>query len=174
MAILPFIGDAQTFEAAYSAWDDQFEEFKIHINEDEFVEAIRQFGRNPFRRWNFRFENLEGDFYTGYMQLKREGDINYWDLVFDNEHLYITTIYANDVFTWKVVHDDKQFTFTAEDRFGLAWEDRFVKEFDWNMYQEQEGELASWYIDDTSEENMTMPMRLAAIMVVLELSAFGQ
>ena len=164
---------AQVLEAVYSEWDDQFEEFKLHINEEEYVEAIRQFGRNPYRRWNFKFENLDGDYFTGFMQLKREGDVNYWDFHFDNELLIIETIYRNDIFTWRITHGDKSFTFTAKDRFGFAWEDRFVKEFDWTMYQVEEGDIRDWYIDDYSVEYLSFPMRIAASMIIIEMSAFG-
>jgi len=161
---------SQTLEAAYSAMDFQFDEFRVHINQEEYVEAIKQFGSNPYRRWNFRFENLDGEYYSGYMQQKWEGDVNYWDLQFDNEWLSITTVYSNDVFTWKITHDDRYFIIQAKDRFGTEWEDRAEKDFDWTMYQVEEGELRDWYIDENAEGNLSFPMRLAAIMIVLEIS----
>ncbi len=165
--------EAQVIEAAYSEWDDQFEEYKIHINEEEYVEAIRQFGSNPYRRWNLRFENLDGGYYSGYMQLKREGDINYWDFNFDNEFLSIETIYRNDVFTWRIRQGELSFTFSAQDRFGYVWEDRFMKEFDWLMYQVEEGDIRDWYIDDDSDDALSFPMRIAAVLIILEINAFG-
>ena len=162
---------SQVLEAAYCEWDDQFDEWKLHVNEDEYVMAVRQFGANEYRRWSLKFENVEGEYFTGFMQLKRAGDINYWDFEFDNEHLSISTIYRNDIFVWKVQHDEQSFSFVAKDRFGYEWEDRYEKNFDWKMYQVQEGDLRNWYIDDLSEEELNLPMRLAAAMVIIELSA---
>lgn len=167
------IANGQVLEAAYSEWDNQFDEYKVHINEEEYVDALRQFGANPYRRWNFRFENLEGDFFTGFMQVKRVGDINYWDFNFDNEFLSIQTIYRNDIFTWKIVHNQKSFTIRAEDHFGQVWEDRNERKFEWSMYQTEEGDIRSWYIDDNSEEELSFPMRLAAAMIIIEINAFG-
>ena len=64
---------AQILEAAYCEWDDQFDEWKLAINEDEYVFAVRQFGQNPYRRWNLEFVNLNEEEVRGFMQLKRDG-----------------------------------------------------------------------------------------------------
>lgn len=173
LMIVYLTSHSQVLEAAYSEWDDQFDEWKLHINAEEFVLSKRQFGRNTFRRWNVEYETLEGELFTGYMQLNRAEDLNYWELRFNNELIIVTTIHRDDYFLWRVKQGDKSFDFQADDRFGFSWKDRFEKNFDWSMYQVEEGDFRDWYIDDTSEGLITFPMRIAAAMVILDLSSFG-
>lgn len=166
--------NAQVLESAFSEFDDVLDEWKIHINQEEYVEAIRQFGRNPYNRWNISFEDREGQIHRGHLQRKWDNDVNQWDFVFDNEHLSLSTIYRNDIFTWTVKHDNKTFTFTAKDRFGYEWEDRFHKSFEWKMFQVDEGLVQEWYIDDTSTDELSYSMRIASALLIIELSCFPQ
>ena len=132
---------AQVLEAAYCEWEDLFDEWKIHVNADEFVFANRQRGLNQLRRWSLTYEDSEGNERSGFMQLKWENNLNYWDFFFDNERLSIEKVYRDDIFTWKILHDDNVFTITAKNRFGFEWEDRFARNFDWEMYQVDIGNL---------------------------------
>jgi len=164
----------QVLESAFSEFDNVLDEWKIHINQDEFVEAIRQFGVNPYRRWNIRFEDVEGNIHHASLQRKWDNNPNQWDFTFDNEHLSLNTIYRNDLFTWIVKHDDKNFTFTAKDRFGYEWEDRFQKGYNWEMYQVEKGLVQDWYIDDTATDELSFPMRIASALLIIEITCFAQ
>lgn len=163
----------QKLEAAYCEWDDQFDEWKLAINEDEYVMAVRQFGRNPFRRWNLEYIGLDDQEIRGFMQLKREGDINYWDFYFGDERITLTTIYRGDVFLWKITDGEQSFSFSASNQFGTKWVDRFEKGIDWTMYQVEEGDIRDWYIDESSGSNLTFPIRIAASLIIVEIMTFG-
>lgn len=164
---------AQTLEAAYSEWDDQFDEWRLHLNAEEFVLARRQFGQNSYRRWNIEYETPDEELFTGFIQLNRADDINYWELKFNNELIIVTTIHRDDIFLWRVKYNDITFDFQAEDRFGFSWKDRYEKEFDWNMFMPVEGDFRDWYIDDNAGDALTLPMRIAAAMVVIDLTCYG-
>ncbi len=164
---------AQILEAAYCEWDDQFDEWKLAINEDEYVFAVRQFGQNPYRRWNLEFVDLNEGEVRGFMQLKRDGDINYWDFFFGDEQISISTIYRGDIFLWKISDGEKSFSFSASDQFGTEWIDRYEKDIDWTMYQVQEGDVRDWYIDEATGSNLSFAFRIAASLLIIELMAFG-
>ncbi len=81
------MGLCQKIEAAYSEWDNQFDEWKIHVNEDVYILAIKQYGANTYNRWNLSYENGE-EFTRGYIQNKRAQDFNYFDFFLGDEELY--------------------------------------------------------------------------------------
>jgi hypothetical protein len=167
-----FLGQSvtcQKIEAAYSVWDNQFDEWNIHVNEELYVHAIRQFGANTYSRWNLVYEDDEG-LHRGFMQSKRAEDFNYFDFYIGNEQLMITTVYANNPTIWKIQHYDK--TLIIQNRGPFEWSKRSSREFEWNMYQVNEGFIHDWYIDDNSQDEITFEMRVAATLIVLETVAF--
>lgn len=166
--------NAQIIEAAYCEWDDQFDEWKLAINAEEYVFAVRQFGQNPYRRWNLEYIGLDDTEIRGFMQLKREGDVNYWDLYFGEEQISITTIYRGDIFLWKVDNGEQTFSFAAADQFGTSWSDRYEKNIDWTMYQVEQGDVRDWYIDEEAGSQLTFPLRIAASMIIVEMMTFGR
>lgn len=176
ITLIPFVPElqAQVIEAAYCEWDDQFDEWKLAVNEDEYVFAVRQFGRNPYRRWNLEYIGLDDQEIRGFMQLKREGDVNYWDFHFGDEKINLTTIYRGDIFLWKATDGENTFSFTASDQFGTKWIDRYEKKIDWTMYQVEEGDVRDWYIDESPDNNLTFALRIAASLVIVEMMVFGR
>ncbi len=161
---LHFIGHAQKIEAAYSEWDNQLDEWKIHVNEEEYVLAIKQFGTNPYNRWNLTYEGEESTW--GHMQTKWSADFNYIEFFLGNEQINITTVYPNDPTVWRITHGETSMVIQRQTPF--EWRIRNKKDFDWIMYEVEEGVLHDWYIDDYSGDDITFEMRVAAVLIVLE------
>ena len=164
-------GFSQTIEAAYSEWDNHLDEWKIHVNEDLYVEAIRQSGTNPYGRWNLIYEQ-EDRLDRGYIQMKWAADFNYFDFFLGGEQLSISTIYRNDPTVWKIQHGEQ--TLIIENKNVFEWGKRSSRNFDWVMYQVDEREVQNWYIDDNSQDELTFEMRVAATLIVIETFAFLQ
>jgi len=162
-------GVSQKIEAAYSEWDNQLDEWKIHVNEDVYVLAIKQFGSNPFGRWNLTYENDE-EYTRGYVQMKWAENFNFIDFYLGNEQLSISTIYRNDPTVWKIMHEDK--TLIIERKNQFEWGKRSTRDFEWIMYEVNEGQVQDWYIDDYSQDELTFEMRVAATLVIIESMAF--
>ncbi len=160
---------SQKIEAAYSEWDDQFDEWKIHVNEEIYVIAIKQYGNNTFSRWNLTYEN-EDEFTRGYMQLKWAEDFNYFDFFLGQEQLSITTIYRNDPTVWKISHGDQTLVIQQKNQF--EWSKRSRRDFEWVMYEVNNGFIHDWYIDDSSTDEISFEMRVAATLIIIEKMAF--
>lgn len=164
---------AQHIVAAFSSFENQFDEWELYFNETDYMILTRQFGKNEARRWQFRYaDSTEVETY-GFVQLKWIDDLNYWDISFGNEHLHMRTVYGNQYHSYRIVHGDKSLVIEAQDNFNFRWKDRYYKDFDWEMYRVYEDDINSWYIDDSSTNELTFPMRIAAIVLVLELSCYG-
>lgn len=160
----------QVLNSAFSVFDTQLDEWKIHINEESYIDARRQMGSNPYNRWEFSFDTEDGETLSGHMELKWPENFSYWDVFWDNERVSIEMIYFNDFQAWRIRHNDRTFTIRATSNLMNEWQGRFGKNY--TMYQVDEFDLRDWYIDDETEEELTLPMRIAIAALVIELRCF--
>lgn len=161
---------AQIINSAFSVFDTQLDEWKIHIDEESYVEARRLMGSNKYHKWDLSYDNEEGETLSGHIELKWPEDYSYWDVFWNNERVSIEMIYFNDFGAWRIRHNDKTFTIRATSNLMNEWKSRFGNTY--NMYQVDEFDLRDWYIDDETEDELTFPMRIAIAALIIELKCF--
>lgn len=161
---------AQTLNSAFSIFDSQLDEWKIHIDEELYIEARRQMGSNPYHKWELSYDNEEGETLSGHLELKWPDNFSYWDGFWNNERISIEMIHFNDLSSWRIRHNDKTFTIRATTNMMNEWQSRFGDKY--RMYQVDEFDLRDWYIDDETEEELTFPMRIAIATLLIELKCF--
>lgn len=119
--------------------------------------------QNDWSVWDYEV----GD-HSGYIKQKFSDDPTQWEVRGDGRVVTMRTLWSDDFSEWRV--SDNQTTLVLKSRYGNSAEEWMLRDESqghFYMYTSYENDPRDWTIESDLPEEISMPMRMALIFLVL-------
>lgn len=148
-----------------TSWDDSYKEWILYTADEE-VEgelSLRWAANNDWSEWDYRIDEESGS-----IKQKWHNDPSQWELRGGNEIITIKTKWSNDITEWRISTGSINLTLKSKYRNQLEeWELTTKTYGKFEMYTTYENDPRDWEIIDELDEEISLPMKLALMFVVM-------
>ncbi len=150
---------------ASTAWGDSFKEWTIYADEEEIEGdlTLRWGMREAWTAWDYRLEDESGT-----IKIKWMNDASQWELRGGGEIITMKTIWLRDFTEWRI--SDGSITIKLRSKYKdylEEWETVGDKYGSFEMITTYENDLRDWDIVDDLTEEVSLPMKMAMMFIVL-------
>lgn len=172
---IAFNGFSQTISTVSSRWSDSFVEWDIYApaqTDDEDAEEplygelkLRWLNiRDDFSEWTYELGGKRGT-----IRQKWKSDPSQWELrTYEGDVITMKAPWSNDVTEWRVT--DNTLTLTLKSRWTNQFDEWLVEDNNrgrFYVYTLQSGDPRDWAIEDNLNDEVSEPMKMALIFLVL-------
>jgi hypothetical protein len=156
-------------EGLAANWSDAIHEWTIYTAEGEEGNMRATWHwRDDFSQWNYRIGENAGD-----IRLKWKDNPEEWELRGDNQIVSARTRWRGDRREWRITDNDV--TLILRTRWGNTLDEWVVESREhggFYMYTVYAGDPRDWFIEDTLEEEVSLPMKVMLTFLVMFNSTF--
>lgn len=153
---------AQVLTGISSKWNDTFGEWIVYTDDQELEGELklRWLTTNDWTEWEYRIGEE-----TGTIRMKWKDNPNEWEVRGSNEVVTMRTALNGNFREWHII-GDKNFTWRS--RYGNTLDEWEIKDptfGSFNLATAWEGNPGDWMIEDSLDENMTLPTKMALVFL---------
>jgi len=162
--LVPFFASAQELTGIASKWDDDLREWSVFTYEGEEGELrMRWQLQNDWTEWEYRLGEA-----TGSIKVKWDGNLNTWEIRGNNDIITARTIYNDDPSQWRITDD--RITLQLHARWSNQLEEWSLRTNDYGtfaIYTTWEGDPRDWTVEDSLDNSIGLPMKMALVFVAI-------
>ena len=156
---------AQFLTGISTRWNDSFSEWILYTDKEdrEGELRLRWMSRNDWTEWEYRLGES-----TGRIKLKWRDNPNEWEIRGDNKVVTARTLWNNNFREWRITDNNRQLTLKS--RYGNLLEEWVLRSTDYGHFEmatSWEGDPRDWIIIDELDEQISLPMKMALVFVVV-------
>ena len=147
-----------------TAWDDDYKQWVIVADEEELEGEVEMTWRlrNDPREWNIKLDGQRGS-----IKQKWDNNRNTWVLRYGSELINIATVWSNDFNSYRI--SDGEVSITIEranyQKDPIEWTIQNEKNGRFLWYNEFDYDNRDWVIIDELEEEISIGIKLAAVLI---------
>ena len=156
---------AQVLTGIGTRWNDTFSEWIVYTDEEDREGDLRLRWRlqNDWTEWEYRLGES-----TGRIKLKWRDNPNEWEIRGTNKVVTARTLWNNDFREWRITDNARQLTLKT--RYGNLSEEWVLRSSNYGHFEmitSWEGDPRDWIIVDELDEQISLPMKMALVFVVV-------
>lgn len=164
---------SQTISTVSSRWSDSFVEWDIFSPADSEEEEETLYGELKLRWLNIRDDFSEWTYELGgkrgTIRQKWKNDPTQWELrTYEGDVITMKAPWSNDATEWRVT--DNSLSLTLKSRWTNQFDEWLVEDTrrgKFYLYTLQSGDPRDWAIEDNLNEEISEPMKMALIFLVI-------
>jgi hypothetical protein len=167
---------AQTISTVSSRWSDSFVEWDIYASTEN--ESTDELEEDLYGELKLRWLNLKDDFsewtyqlgeQRGTIRQKWKNDPTQWELrTYEGDVITMKAPWSNDATEWRVT--DNSISLTLKSRWTNQFDEWLVEDSrrgKFYLYTLHSGDPRDWAIEDNLNEEISEPMKMALIFLVI-------
>lgn len=166
-------GFAQTISTVSSRWSDSFVEWDIFTAAENEEEEETAYGELKLRWLNFKNDFSEWTFelagQRGTIRQKWKNDPTQWELrTYEGDIITMKAPWSNDFTEWRVT--DNNLSLTLKSRWSNQLDEWLVDDNNrgqFYLYTLYTGDPRDWAVEDNLTEEISEPMKMALLFLVL-------
>lgn len=160
---------AQYITGMSTAWNDSFVEWIVYTyqgEEEDDAEGelkMRWQMQEDWSEWDYRVEDKIGS-----IKQKWKNNPNEWEVRGDNKVISARTSFRDDYTEWRIT--DNKITLIVETRFGNNGNEWRVRKSDYgymDIFTEWQSDPRDWGITDELSDEISLPMKMAVVFLVI-------
>ncbi len=146
-----------------SRWDNSLSEWIIHTEYEGEEGILQQRWANDFTHWEYQVGDQRGE-----IRLKWTNDPTQWEIRGDGEIIDAKIIWSNDFREWRIT--DNTHTIEVKVKWGNDLNQWYVDSADYGSMEINtlwENDVRDWEVLDELGEEISFPMRMAVVFIVV-------
>lgn len=163
---LATVSKAQYLAAIATEWDDSFVSWQIYLDEEDSEPGTLNLKwplRQDWTEWEYNIGSLYGN-----IQQQWKNDPGRWLIDGNGERITARQLFKNDSRSWRIT--DNSISLTVRSKWGNNFNEWEIKESTYGsfkIFMDFEGDPRDWIIIDDLSEEISLPMKMAIVFVVM-------